>query len=142
MAPEYEIESVPLQTRVSQDDGSTWLRERLAEYLRSAFFFDPFRLSEEVQSVSETYQLTQNGSNLAQVLNTLKTNDDDAYQKIEAFVYGALPDVGRLRAPTRGNQTQVDFRSPLGGYDTRLREMGGGVEQLLMAAVVLLTTGE
>jgi hypothetical protein len=142
MVPEHNVQSVPLESQVPQDDGSTWLRERLKEYLSRAFFFSPFRVSERVQTVAETYELAQNGSNLALVLNTLKTNDEDVYQQIEAFVYGALPDIGRLRSPLRGTQTQVDFQSPLGDYDTRLCEMGGGVEQLLMAAVVLLTTGD
>jgi hypothetical protein len=38
--------------------------------------------------------------------------------------------------------TEVNFCSPHGDYFIPLHDMGGGIEQLLMAATVLLTTGD
>ncbi|MDQ3659037.1 MAG: AAA family ATPase, partial [Actinomycetota bacterium] len=142
MVPEYNIQSIPFQTNFSQDRGSTWLREGLMNYLGNAFFFDPFRHSEQELAVMEEYRLSQTGGNLARVLNTLNNNDRDKFEEIEAFAHGALPDIGRLQPFLSSNQTRVEFRSSRGEYKTRLHEMGGGVEQLLMAAVVLLTTGD
>jgi hypothetical protein len=54
----------------------------------------------------------------------------------------ALPDLGILQAPLINTQTEVAFLSQDGGYPVRLHDMGGGIEQLLMVATVLLATGE
>src|SRR5713101_2343513 len=54
----------------------------------------------------------------------------------------ALPDVGTLQAPRVGNMTEVGFRAPDEKYLVRLHDMGGGVEQLVMIATVLLTTDD
>ncbi|MDP9478952.1 MAG: AAA family ATPase [Actinomycetota bacterium] len=142
MAHEANVQSLPFEPQLPQDAGSSWLRERLVGYFRDAFFFEPFRHSEAILPAQENDRLSQDGANLAQVLHTINSNDRDKFEEIEAFVHGALPDVGRLQPSLAINQTRVDFRSPLGSYRTQLHDMGGGVEQLLMAAVALLTTGD
>ncbi len=118
----------------------TWLYNRLYHYFSSAYFFNPFRHSDPVLPVHSTYALAQNGSNLAQVLHTLIANDRDAFDEIERFVHGALPDVGRLQTPLNATDTNVVFRVPQGRYNIPLTDMGGGIEQLLMIATVLVTT--
>jgi predicted ATPase len=120
---------------------STWPQRRLAKYLGDAFFFDPFRHSEENEAAQEASELAQDGSNLAQVLFTLHNNNGPKFDEIEAFVQAALPDVGSLETPVESSVTRVSFGRP-GGYMVRLHDMGGGIEQLLMAATVLLTTGD
>ncbi|MDP9381528.1 MAG: AAA family ATPase, partial [Chloroflexota bacterium] len=42
----------------------------------------------------------------------------------------------------RASQTSVVFNRPAEGYEIPLHGMGGGIEQLLMVATVLLTTGD
>lgn len=92
--------------------------------------------------VELTEKLAQNGSNLAQVLNTINNGNRELFANIEKFVHEALPDIGMLQTPLLLNQeTEVAFRSRDGGYSVCLENMGGGVQQLLMVATVFLTTG-
>ena len=117
------------------------LQDRLSVFLTGSFFFNPFRHSLARLQVSADTQLGQEGSNLARVLHTINSNDRDLFNKIESFVQSALPNVGRLQTPLIGNHTEIHFRTK-GGYSVRLHDMGGGVEQLLMVATVLLTTND
>src|SRR5262249_4708951 len=124
------------------DLATVWPQKRLLEYLGKAFFFNPFRHGELRMPVQQTGRLTQNGSNLAQMLHTINSNDHETFQAIEMFMQEAVPDIGEPHTPLTGNQTEVTFRSPRGKYHVRLDEMGGGIEQLLMVATVLQTTGD
>ena len=123
------------------DRGLRWPLVKLGQYLGSAFFFNPFRHSTARLPAQQTEQLAQDGSNLSQVLHTINSNDRELFSKIEEFVQAALPDVGRLQTPLFTNSTEVHFKAPE-GYMARLHDMGGGIEQLLMIATVLLTTSE
>lgn len=123
------------------DPPRVWLYNRLYHYFSDAYYFNPFRHSDPVLGVQAMYTLAQNGSNLAQVLHTLIANNRETFDEIERFVHGALPDVGKLQTPIINNtQTHVVFRVPQGQYSIPLTDMGGGIEQLLMVATVLLTT--
>lgn len=119
-----------------------WPQLKLDEYLENAFFFNPFRHSQAKQVVAQTEELDRDGSNLAAVLHTINSNNRSLLSRIEKFVHAALPDVGILQTPLQANVTEVGFLSDDGGYFVRLHDMGGGIEQLLMIATVLLTTGE
>src|SRR5438093_555369 len=131
------------QPEFAQNQAFFWSLKLLEEHLRKAFFFNPFRHSDPMLLVQQTNQLAQNGSNLAQVLHTINSNDRSLFTRIEKFVQGALPEVGMLQTPlVHNNNTEVGFRSLDGGYSVRLHDMGGGIEQLLMVATVLLTTGD
>jgi predicted ATPase len=121
---------------------SGWPQRMLARWLNSAFFFSPFRHSTAVMTVEQTPTLTQDGSNLSRALHTINSNNRNKFQQIEHFVQAALPDVGTLQTPIEGTSTYIAFRSKRVDSLTRVHEMGGGVEQLLMAATVLLTTGD
>ncbi len=131
-----------LPTGLPQDPLTGWLLSRVGEYLRDAFFFNPFRHSVPVLPVMEQVQLAQDGSNLAPVLHTIHSNNRPLFHSIEHFIQVALPDVGTLHPSLIGNSTEVRFRALDGGYPVRLYDMGGGIEQLLMIATVLLTTGD
>ncbi len=122
----------------ASDPVTTWIFQRLGAFFSHAFFFSAFRHSESALPVMGTPSLSQNGSNLAQVLHTLASNDRDKFDQIEHFVHAALPDIGRLHASISNTSTSVAFRT-LKGYLVYLHEMGGGIEQLLMVAYVLLT---
>jgi len=146
-----ELRNVMANAIASQDAGmqptssvspSIWPQVRLTRYLGSAFFFDPFRHSEESLGAQESSQLAQDGANLAQVLFTLRNNDESRFEQIEDFVQAALPDVGKLETRVEGSQTRAGFLRPAGGYWIPLKDMGGGIEQLLMTATILMTTGD
>jgi hypothetical protein len=119
-----------------------WILWRLGRYLGRAFFFNPFRHSTARLPAEQTETLNQDGSNLAQVLHTINSNNRPLFARIEQFLQAALPDVGGLQTPLVGAQTEISFLSPEGNYPVRLHDMGGGIEQLLMVATVLLTTDE
>ncbi len=125
---------------------SLWPQFRLAQYLNAAFFFNPFRHSEDQPAVRATTELSRDGANLAQVLHTLLSRDRQKYGEIETFVQAALPDIGALQTPLTSDgssvRTGVVFDRKEEGYEIPLHRMGGGIEQLLMVAVALLTTGD
>jgi putative ATP-dependent endonuclease of the OLD family len=121
---------------------SIWPQKKLVEFFSEAFFFNPFRHSEGRLQVHETKQLVQDGRNLAQVLHTINSNDRPRFALIDDFLQSALPGVGMLQTPLIENHTEVSFRATNGKYLVRLHDMGGGIEQLLMIATVLLTTGD
>lgn len=142
LADEFKMDSGPFESAFTQDPAITWLRARLARFFEDAYFFDPFRHSSQRLPVQEQPELARDGSNLAQVLHNINSDDRALFTKIEQFVHGALPDIGTLQTPlVSGSHTEVAFRSPVSDYRIRLNEMGGGIEQLLMAATVLLTRG-
>jgi energy-coupling factor transporter ATP-binding protein EcfA2 len=117
-----------------------WLLQRVARYFREAFFFSPFRHSVPRTPAQKAGALGQEGSNLAQVLFSLRNNSTRKYREIETFVRSALPDLAPLMTPVEGSDTEVAFGPEPDESRIRLHEMGGGVEQLLMVATVLVTT--
>ena len=114
----------------------------LKGYLNSAFFFTAFRHSQGTLPVQETQRLDPSGANLAGVIHTIQSNNRRQFLKIEEFVASALPHLGDLQTPINQQKTEVAYRMSLGDYLVGLLDMGGGVEQLLMIAAVLATTGE
>jgi predicted ATPase len=117
-----------------------WLLNRVARYFKEAFFFSPYRRSDSRVPAEESRELTQQGSNLAQILFTLNLNASAKYRSVEGFVQAALPDIGALMTPVLIRETEVVFQPGPKEFHIRLHEMGGGVEQLLMAATALATT--
>lgn len=132
--------SQPSGALQSRHDPNIWPQRQLAKYFHNAFFFTPFRHSQELMPTQQNDALAQDGSNLVQVLHTISSNNRLAFQKIEHFIETALPDVGMLHSKVAGVQTKIDFQSRDGAYYVPLHDMGGGVEQLLLVAIVLSTT--
>lgn len=124
------------------DDAVNWIFRCPETYLRSSFFFDPFRHSAASLPAESNLTLDQDGSNLAQVLFTLNNNARPVFQNIEDFVQTAIPDIGMLQTTVNHTTTQIHFFPPEVGHSVRLTEMGGGIEQLLMTATVLFTTAQ
>jgi hypothetical protein len=124
------------------DEGTAWLLSRLADYFRAAFFFDPFRHSTREHQASEVSELDQTGGNLAGVLHTILSNSRPLFDSIEAFIHGALPDIGGLQTPLKHSSTNIEFSAVDANYSAHIYDMGGGIKQLLMVAVVLLTKND
>ena len=120
------------------DSATSWLYTQLGKYFSNTFFFNPFRHSTPVQGVAQTDTLAQDGANLAQVLHTLKTSEEETFEEIDRFMHAALPDMRKLRTPLTGTTTNIVFRDAEHTYPIPLTDMGGGVEQLLMIATVIL----
>src|SRR5712691_10119866 len=66
----------------------------------------------------------------------LKTNDDPAWDAIVAIMQDVVPDVGVLITPVGGDRVRVAFIDPHLGAQHNIKDLGTGVEQLLMTTYV------
>jgi predicted ATPase len=139
---EYEVQ-FNFGNQLSPADPNHWARFLLVDYLRKAFFFQPFRHSAASMQVQSPVTLAQDGSNLSPVLHALRVGSRRVFDRIEKFVQSALPDLGLVETPiTSGTSTEIAITRPDSEIPVRLHDMGSGIEQLLMVAVVLNTTGD
>ena len=93
--------------------------------------------TQRTQATSSPERLDPAGSNLAGVLHYLLTDRTDLFEQVGLLIAELVPDIGKLRVPTGGNQMRVMFGS--GAAALNLKDLGTGVEQLLMTIVVGLT---
>jgi len=90
---------------------------------------------EAALQVAPTLQPT--GENLAAVLLDLLTNRPDLLEQLRALIAEIVPDIGRLEIRTSGSQMQIVFAA--NDFELNLKDLGTGVEQLLLTIVVGLT---
>lgn len=84
--------------------------------------------------------LQPSGQNLPAVLLDLQTNRPHLFADLRNIITQIVPDVGRLETPTAGGSMEVSFADPYRpGVLLNLKDLGTGVEQLLMTIVVGLT---
>jgi len=62
----------------------------------------------------------------------------ELFTRIQQFLLDAKVISGTLQSPLVGTNTEIAIRPPQDRYLIGLHDMGGGVEQLLMIATVLL----
>ncbi|MDQ0685280.1 putative ATPase [Streptomyces achromogenes] len=85
-------------------------------------------------------RLDPTGSNLPAVLLDLQTNRSQLMDELRKTISQMVPEVGRLETPTLNNVLEVAFSDPFTpGFRHNLKELGTGVEQLLLTLVVGLT---
>ncbi|WP_081967128.1 ATP-dependent endonuclease [Kitasatospora sp. NRRL B-11411] len=112
-------------------------------WCRGHFHFHALRQSEgrtaNLQNVSPS--LAPNGANLATVLLHLQTNVPAVWGELKGLVREILPNTGELTIPVNGSSCEIVFLSGDSGRQERrnLKDLGTGVEQLLMLLVVGLT---
>ncbi|MEV8547540.1 AAA family ATPase [Streptomyces sp. NPDC051572] len=113
----------------------------LEDFAKGYFHFHPLRESagRSADLAHVTPQLQTNGSNLATVLLHLYTNEPDVWQMLQAHVTSIVPDVGQLMVPVQHQSVEVVFKDNSSGVRHNLKDLGSGVEQLLMLLVVGLT---
>ncbi|MFF4703496.1 AAA family ATPase [Streptomyces sp. NPDC001288] len=113
----------------------------LTEWRRGYFHFLPLRESagRKSQLSGVTPVLATNGSNLATVLLYLYTNDPNIWQTLQSQVSSIVPDVGKLMVPVQNQSVEVVFKDEENDARHNLKDLGSGVEQLLMLLVVGLT---
>ncbi|WP_217241383.1 AAA family ATPase [Streptomyces sp. AC555_RSS877] len=113
----------------------------LTEWRKGYFHFQPLRESagRKVALSGVTPLLETNGSNLATVLLHLYTNRPDVWQELQTHVTSIVPDVGQLMVPVENTSVEVVFKDSSSGVRHNLKDLGSGVEQLLMLLVVGLT---
>jgi energy-coupling factor transporter ATP-binding protein EcfA2 len=106
---------------------------------RSRFFhFRALRTgTQRSQATGSPERLDPSGGNLAGVLHFLLTDHTELFGRVSELIAEVVPGIGRLRVLTGGNQMRVVFGSGTGALN--LKDLGTGVEQLLMTIVVGLT---
>ncbi|WP_326631487.1 AAA family ATPase [Nonomuraea fuscirosea] len=90
-----------------------------------------------IQQLQSSDRIGPTGSNLAAVLLHLQTNDPEKWHRLQAVLAQIVPDVGELRLDTRGTEVSITFVDPCHTtFRHNLKNLGTGVEQLLMTLVV------
>lgn len=85
-------------------------------------------------------QLQSDGSNLPAVLLHMMTNTRPVWEQLVTLIKDIVPGVGTLELPVSGSQFEVVFSDEnVDGYRHNLKDLGTGVEQILMTLVVGLT---
>lgn len=129
-----------IDTIMVRDQISIMILNMLQNHIKSMYYFDPIRSSIKNQIVMQNEILASDGSNLVQVLNTIKNNNDRKFKRIEKFVNEAIPNIGILQTPLESSTTSIGFMSEDESFVIPIADMGSGVEQILMTGVVLETT--
>jgi predicted ATPase len=95
--------------------------------------------TQRAMNVAVTPTLAPTGENLLNVLLRLHNNDRPAWQEFNTILASILPDAGELGAPLDGSTVQASFTQPEFQGSLNLKDLGTGVEQLLMVIYVGLT---
>ncbi len=84
--------------------------------------------------------LDPSGANLPDVLHGLLTNDFERWTRIRQLMEQIVPDLGQLEIRSEGPTVSVAFSDPnMPGFEPNLKDLGTGVEQLLMTIVMGVT---
>jgi predicted ATPase len=129
------------------------IRTVLTEWRQGFFHFSPLRQSVGRESVTSDIvpALKSDGSNLPAVLLHMYTNSPTVWHDLQRLLTGIVPGAGNLITPINQNTFQVLFSHEYGYAETyqdtyrteyyrhNLKDLGTGVEQILMTLVVGLT---
>jgi predicted ATP-dependent endonuclease of OLD family len=118
------------------------LNTHFANFFLKMFFFDSSRHCEPSRPAQKTLLLSSNGLNLVQVVATILSNDtEERISNFRNFIRQAFPNIGFLQTILNDSSAnELTFLAQNDTLRTRIDEMGGGVEQLLMVATALHTT--
>jgi predicted ATPase len=114
----------------------------LGKWRQGYFHFKPLRESKGrswgVNAASPS--LNSDGANLATVLLWLLTNEPATFQQVAFLVKQIVPGVGQLMVPVSGSECSIVFEDEkVPSHRHNLKDLGTGVEQLLMTLVLGLT---
>jgi predicted ATPase len=116
-----------------------------AEFLRAwrarYYHFGPLRPGTDRQfQLRGPGALDPSGANLPGVLHDLLTNDFQRWTRVRQLMEQIVPDVGRLEIRSEGPTVRITFSDPnVPGFEPNLKDLGTGVEQLLMTIVMGVT---
>lgn len=90
--------------------------------------------TQRTQSLASAERLDPLGTNLSAVLLYLATDRSRLFEQLRGLIAEIVPDIGRLEVRTSGGQLRVVVENAAG--DLNLKDLGTGVEQLLMTLTV------
>lgn len=110
------------------------LKSELANWLQHSFFLWHRRKSEYVDKLKRQDALDPDAVHLAARLHQLRGEKPRAFhERLEQFINAVIPELGEPTThPTEDGNVEIRF----GGYS--LESLGGGVEQVLVLAMILL----
>ena len=114
----------------------------LTQWRKGYFHFRPLRETQgrmaNLNDISPILQST--GANLATVLLYLQTNNPLAWALIVTLMQQIVPGVGMLMTPVSGSVCSIVFQDEqVATHQHNIKDLGTGVEQLLLTLVVGLT---
>lgn len=113
----------------------------LSNWRETYFHFKPLRQAAARRAtLSSEPNLLGDGSNLAEVLLHLQSNKPRVWKTLSRLIEEIVPGVGTLMLPSEADQFSIAFLdSSVEDFHHNLKDLGTGVEQLLMTLVVGLT---
>jgi predicted ATPase len=125
------------ETLLQQEYGR--LFEILSRWRENVYHFGSLRPgTSPLREINSTPTLAPSGENLPEVLLWLRTHSDEAWDRINRVVSTLVPDLGTMLVPTDGVNVRLVFRDDRGN-ERNIKELGTGVEQLLMATYLGVT---
>jgi predicted ATP-dependent endonuclease of OLD family len=113
------------------------LTEILSAWRRSVYHFEALRVGAARTVPSHgVAQLSPTGGDLPQALLHIMSSDDPHWDEIVRVMQDVVPDVGALATPVQGTEVAVAFRDPHLATLHNIKDLGTGVEQLLMTVYV------
>ena len=116
-----------------------WISEPLTKWRSSYYHFRALRQgTERSQGLASDKRLNPTGANLSAVLHGLVTDQPLLFKRLGELIAEIVPGIGQLQVRTIGGQ-RVVFETNTG--DINMKDLGTGVEQLLMVLTVGLMEG-
>lgn len=108
--------------------------------LQKTFLVMPHRIVAPYLALKTEIIPANDGSNLAQFLHTLQSNNRGQFSAIEAFITDVFPDFESLNIRNISDQARITFNVRGRELEIPLNSCGTGVEQLLMLATLVVTS--
>ncbi len=146
--PRYSLQSLVSPSiqfnRPQISDEAQSVRKRVVDFLRGVFFLSHHRASLWEREVLALDRLDSRAQDLASRIDQLIVEDAQFRDRLNQFMNTVLPGIGEIK-PARTSSSQ-DGRNPMvaisfetqQGANIPLKHSGGGVEQILAIATVLL----
>lgn len=129
---------VPLETTMGSIPELDAMTQLLAGWRSRYYHFRALRPgTQRSTNLMVTPTLEPTGQNLPAVLLDLLTNRPALFDKLRQLIAEIVPEIGQLQIRTSGNAMQIVFAS--NDLELNLKDLGTGVEQLLLTLVVGLT---
>jgi predicted ATP-dependent endonuclease of OLD family len=99
-----------------------------------------FREPADIQMIDYRLDLDSDGQNLAQVLHTIRNNDEHLFDRISGIYAEIMEGVSRIRTPIKsGRQTTVAAIEPGLNYQAELKDISSGSKEVLTLITQILT---
>lgn len=108
----------------------------IAFFAGRRFHFDPIRPGSHASTANVVGNdtLRFDGSDLAEALLYLASQKHPAEARIQELLAATVPDAGTLITPVRQQKLAIEFRDAHRAEPLSIKQLGTGVEQLVMAA--------